>query len=315
MADNSQKKRSYNGEIDEFISRRYRVIARLNQGGTSEIFKAVDTADNSRVVIKILQSHDSGAHNNEKDDSRGKTLDISHRTIERSAEFMIQEANFLKNCKHPNIIRLHDFDLNGQRPYIILSYLGNNTLEKEIFKSSLNFSLKKTLEILKQLCSALEYVHNKGFVYCDVKPSNVISRKQKFTLIDFGLVRPIGMPVIGGTLGYMAPEILEKDSNLLKASPTLDVYSLGVLLYELLTGFHPLASHKFQGNEMASIPFDAKTILDKYAPPTLASDLNLFLPKVFDQILLKCIHRNPEDRYQTMSSLLKDFENEAAKLI
>lgn len=299
-------------EINKIVSENYHVIAQLSKGGTSEIYKAVDVSRNSMVAIKILPSHYSARDEKEDENHIGKTLDISHRIIEKSAEFMTQEANFLKNCHHPNIIRIRDYNLEAQRPYIVLDYLGNVTLENEIARSKRRFSIKKTLVILTHICSALGYIHRKGFVYCDIKPSNIISKRQKFTLIDFGLVRPIGMPVTGGTLGYMAPELLQNDSGLVKASPALDVYSLGILLYELLTGFHPLASQKIYGIRN-HYSFDRQSITDETTIPNLASMLNPFLPKAFDEMLLHCVNKDPKDRYQNMDALLKDFEREAVK--
>ncbi|MDP1818250.1 MAG: serine/threonine-protein kinase, partial [Leadbetterella sp.] len=292
--------KTYNGEIDKFVSQRYKVVALLSMGGTAEIYQAIDTSNKSKVVIKILPSHYSAVNEKGKNDSKGKTLDISHRIIDRSVEFITQEANFLKNCNHPNIIPLPDHNLNAKRPYIVLNYLGNSTLEKEILYSPRNFSIKKTLNILKQIGAALGYVHKKGFVYCDIKPSNIISRQQKFTLIDFGLIKPIGMAVSGGTIGYMPPELLQSDKGQVKASPAMDIYSLGILLYELLTGFHPLATQKiYDANNRYSFEIQR-------AIPNLASDLNPFLSKTIDEILLKCINKIPEDRYQNIDTLYLD---------
>ena len=313
MASND-KQDTYHGEIDEFISQRYHVIARISAGGTSEIYKALDVSRNSQVVIKILPPDYSASEEKNDEDSVGKTLDISHRIIEKSAEFMTQEANFLKNCQHPNIIRLHDYNLEARRPYIVLDYLGNISLENEIFNGNRKVSIKKTSNILAQICTALSYIHKKGFVYCDIKPSNIMSRRQKYTLIDFGLVRPIGMEITGGTIGYMAPEVLQNDSKNVKASPTLDIYAIGILLYELLTGFHPLASQKIYNNKN-SYSFDRQSITDKTSIPSRASDLNPFLPKAFDRILLDCINKNPKDRYQSMDALLQNFEKAVARSI
>jgi serine/threonine-protein kinase len=305
---------AYHGEINEFISQRYHVIGRISIGGTSEIYKAVDISRKSQVVIKILPPYYSASDEKGGSDSIGKTLDISHRIIEKSAEFLTQEANFLKNCHHTNIIRLRDYNLEVPRPYIVLDYLGDITLEKEIFNSKRRISIKKTLGILTHICAALGYIHRKGFVFCDVKPSNIISRRKKYTLIDFGLVRPVGMPITGGTIGYMAPEVLQHDSNNIEASPTLDIYALGILLYELLTGFHPLANQKIYSAKN-SYSFDRQSISDKSTIPSLASDLNPLLPKALDEILFNCIKKNPKERYQNMDALHKDFEKEASKLI
>jgi serine/threonine-protein kinase len=316
MSTGPSDQHAYHGEIDQFISEKYHVIAPISKGGTSEIYKAVDNTSNSMVAIKILPSpHFSGIHDqDEYEESVGKTLDIGHRIIDRSGEYIIQEANFLTNCLHPNIIRLRDYNLKGQRPYIVLDFKGNITLKNQILNNGKRFSIKETLKILTHLCSALGYIHKKGFVYCDVKPSNVMSNRQKITLIDFGLVCPIGMRVTGGTIGYMAPEILQVNSDQIKASPTLDIYALGIVLYELLTGFHPLASQKIYSSR-GNYFFDRPSITDKNSNPAAASELNPLLSKDFDDVLLRCVNKNPKDRYQNMDALLKDFEKEAVKLI
>jgi len=287
---------TYNGEIDEFVSRRYRVIARLSKGGTSEIYKAIDTFNNSKVAIKILLPEYAGI---EKDE---KNLEISPREIEKAYEFITQEAKFLETCHHPNIIHLRDYNLEAKLPYIVLDFLENITLEKEILYKGRTFSVKETLDILEQICDALGYVHDKGFVYCDLKPNNIISVRQNLTLIDFGLVRPINKPIIGGTIGYMAPEALQSYNNPVLATPALDVYSLGILLYELLTEFQPLTHHK-NTSEAAS------------TAPKLASALNPYLPKVFDNILLRCIEKKPEYRYHSIDLLIQDFTKAAKGFI
>ena len=315
MSSRSSDQNIYHGEIDQFISEKYHVIAPISKGGTSEIYKAVDNTRNSMVAIKILPLHFAGVNDQEEyEESVGKTLDIGHRIIDRSGEYIIQEANFLINCHHPNIIRLRDYNLKGERPYIVLDFIGNTTLKNQILNSRKRFSIKETLKILTHLCSALGYIHKKGFVYCDVKPSNVMSSRQKITLIDFGLVRPIGMRVTGGTIGYMAPEILQVNSDQVKASPALDVYALGIVLYELLTGFHPLASQKIY-NSRNNYFFDRRSITDKKSNPAPASELNPLISKDFDEVLLQCVNKNPKERYQNTDDLLTNFEKEARKLM
>jgi eukaryotic-like serine/threonine-protein kinase len=298
---------TYDGEIDEFVSRRYRVTARLSKGGTSEVFKAIDTFTNSKVVIKILLS--DYVEGFEKSDNE-KKLDIPAHEIEKAYEFITQEAKFLETCDHPSIIHLRDYNLESQRPYIVLDFLENITLEKEILYKNRTFSIKETLDILEQICDALGYVHDKGFVYCDLKPNNIISIHHNLTLIDFGLVRPINKPIIGGTLGYMAPEALQNYNNPVLATPALDVYALGILLYELLTEFHPLSDEKKYSESM-----DKLVLAQAQANPKLASELNPYLPKVFDKILLHCIEKKPEDRYQSMELLIQEFTKEAKVFI
>jgi serine/threonine-protein kinase len=122
------------------------------------------------------------------------------------------------------------------------------------------------------------------------------------------------MNISGGTIGYMAPEALQSSSDHVKARPTLDIYALGILLYELLTGFHPLANQKIYGKKN-SYSFDRQSITNKSAIPSLASNLNPLSPKAFDEILMRCVSKDPNDRYQNMDALHKDFEKEAVKLI
>ncbi|MCX6060125.1 MAG: serine/threonine-protein kinase [Chloroflexi bacterium] len=303
----------YNGEIDKFISQRYRVIARLSKGGTSEIFKAIDKFNNSKVAIKILLTEYVDDPEEVIDNKDGIIPGSPNHEIAKAHEFITQEVKFLESCHHPNIIHLRDYNLTAERPYIVLDFLENITLEKEILHKNRTFSIKETLSILEQICDVLGYVHNKGYVYCDLKPNNIISINQNLILIDFGLIRPINTPILGGTIGYMAPEALQSYNNPVLAEPTLDIYSLGILLYELLTEFHPTA---YQNNINVANHSEGKNISTKATPnPKLASELNPYLPKVFDKILLHCIENNPKDRYQITDHLIRDFTKEAKSFI
>ena len=305
-----KKKRAYSGEIEEFIPRRFHVLSHLSNGGTSEIYKAIDTVDNSKVVIKILPSDYAAASQQEGE----KPFGIARREIEQASEFITQEGKFLEACHHPNIIRQHGYNLESRRPYIILDYLENKTLDKIILLRKRYFSIKETLNIVAQICTALSYVHNKGFVYCDLKPNNIIYRQKKLTLIDFGFVKPINMLVNGGSIGYLAPEILDGEHYEAKATPALDIYALGILLYELLTRQHPfLSQSSLDRKDRYSI--DRKILANIYAIPKSASDLNPSLPKGFDAILLRCIEKHPRDRYQSMDSLFQEFSQEAGRFI
>lgn len=299
----------YNGEIDSYISNRYRVIMPVSKGGTSEIYKAIDTADNKYVAIKILPQDFNGQY--EEDDyeqSVGKTLDLGHRIIDKSGEYIIQEANFLFACKHPNIIKLRAHHLKNERPYIVLDYAGQITLKSRIAKKRMSFP--EAARVVQHICSTLDYIHKKGFVYCDIKPSNIMMVRGKSILIDFGLVCPTGVEVTGGTIGYMAPELLHSRNRNLKASPTLDIYSLGLLIYEMLTGFHPRTGQKFNLRNQGG----GESPLSEKFFPSPASILNPSISKGIDDILFKCIDENPEHRYQTAGELLEDFDLEIRKL-
>lgn len=308
-----KKKRAYSGEIEEFIPRQFHVLSLLSHGGISEIYKAVDTRDNSIVVIKILPS-DQVVVSQQEGENYEKHFGIAGGEIEQASEFIAQEAKFLEICQHPNIIRQHGYNLESRRPYIILDYLEKETLDKIILSRKSYFSIKETLNIIAQICAALSYVHNKGFVYCDLKPNNIIYCPKRLTLIDFGFVKPINMRVNGGSIGYLAPEILDDELNEAKATPALDIYALGILLYELLTMQHPFSSRSSVDPKNQRF-IDRNFLLNRHAAPRLASDLNPSLPKGFDAILLRCIEKHPRDRYQSMDALFQEFSQEAGRFI
>lgn len=304
----SKTQGKYQGEIDRYISNRYEVMLPISKGGTSEIYKALDTTTQELVAIKILPQDFVGQEDDEDyEESIGKTIDFGHRIIDKSGEYIIQEANFLRVCKHPNIINLKAHHLKNERPYIVLEYAGRVTLKNRILNNSLDF--RQAVKVIDHICSALDFIHKKGFVYCDVKPSNVMLIRNKSILIDFGLVCPAGAEVTGGTIGYMAPELLHGQGRDLKASPALDIYSLGLLIYEMLTGFHPLASQLHLHRDT-----EPKTRIGPNTMASPASILNPALSKGIDDILFRCIDKKPENRYLSAGDLLNDFQREIQKL-
>ncbi|RME85112.1 MAG: serine/threonine protein kinase, partial [Planctomycetota bacterium] len=199
---------------------------KINQGGFGEIWEAFFEGDPSqKFAVKILD-------------------------YPEGFDYLKQEYQVLKKLHHPQILKPTYADFEHDPPYVVLEYIEGENL-REILKSKGGFSLKETLNIIDQLLDIVEYIHKKGVVHCDIKPENIILRPNgEVILLDFGLAFcpetlqsqillsgafDSGTKNIAGTIQYMSPE--QKKGE--KITPSVDIYALGVLFYELLTGELP----------------------------------------------------------------------------
>ena len=184
--------------IADVLGGRYRLVRLLGRGGMSDVYEAVDERDGTSVALKIVRSGDP-------EFVRRLTL----------------EAQALERFEHPGLIRLLDTGLAGDDAYLVMQFVDGPTLAESLQKGSL--SAPTTAALGARMADALAYVHSQGVVHRDVKPSNIlINRRGEPILTDFGLARL-------GTPAYMPPEEMRDE-------PAGDVYSLGVVLYESLTG-------------------------------------------------------------------------------
>jgi serine/threonine protein kinase len=254
---------------------RYRILARLGRGGLAEVYKAYQPGLDRYVSIKVLHSHF-------RDD------DDLMRRFER-------EALIISRLRHPNIVPVYDFDREGDLYFMAMEYIDGPTLKDEMkARKSANqpFSLEEIARIFMALCSAIEYAHNRQMVHRDLKPSNVmINQEGQVVLTDFGIARVIGgtqHTPIGATVGtpaYMSPEQCQGQ----RGDERSDIYSLGVILYEMATG---------------TVPYDAETpfaIVIKHIsePLPVPTEVNPNIPESVERVILKAMSKNPNDRYQT----------------
>lgn len=247
----------------QVLANRYRVIELIARGGMGAIYRVHDNVLREEVALKTLLPQFA----------RDKTI------VER----FYNEARIARQLSHPNIVRVHDIGMAGSIMYISMEYLQGRSLRAmtEHLPSGERLPIRAVLDVFDQLCAALEYAH-RYTVHRDIKPENVmVTSDGTAKLLDFGISKlfahaQLTMPdIVMGTPQYMAPEQFQDSA---KVDGRADIYSLGVVLYEVLTGTLP-------------------TVMSK--PVSQMSQV----PATFDPIVAKCLEADPDRRYQTVSEL------------
>jgi len=209
---------------------------------------------------------------------------------EDARQHFVQEARAMALVNHPNVLAIHSFGEHGDIPYFVMELVEGQTVDSWLSRSDGATVLDEALAILNDVCQGVSAIHAAGTVHCDLKPSNVLLDNQlRVRVADLGLAAPYvdgGVTkVIAGTPEYMAPE-LAFDTNV-PASKSSDIYALGCMAYEMLTG---------------SLPFDGRTalaIMVRHATeePMRPSERRPGLPVAFDDVLLKALRKRPQDRF------------------
>jgi eukaryotic-like serine/threonine-protein kinase len=264
----------------------YRIERKLGQGGMGEVFSAYDSRLDRSVALKILPEH-------------------SMRDPDRVRRFK-QEARAASSLNHPNIITIYDIGELEERRFIAAELIEGENLRERMLRGPMKPS--EILDITIQTANALSAAHQAGIVHRDIKPENIMLRKDAFVkVVDFGLAKltegrkataasrvSTQSGIVMGTVRYMSPE----QTRGLKIDFLTDIFSLGVLLYEMVAG---------------RLPFDGETnsdvivsILTKEAPP-----LSKYVedsPEELDRIVKKALQKNREERYQNIKELIDDLE-------
>ncbi|MFH0931287.1 MAG: serine/threonine-protein kinase [Candidatus Zixiibacteriota bacterium] len=264
---------------------RYKVIEIIGKGAMGTVYKGVDPAIDRLVALKTIRVDTIG----------------SPEEWDELKDRLIKEAQAAGKLSHPNIVTIYDVGQEGDLYYIAMEYLPGYTLDKMIQKKSeLNYKLVAKMMI--QACQALSYAHEKGIVHRDIKPANImILDNFDIKVMDFGIARFGGssMTQTGlamGTPSYIAPEVVQGK----RADKRSDIFSLGVVLYEILTSQKP-----FKGESISALIY---SILNDQ--PVLPSAINEKTPTLFDRVVGKALVKNPEERFQNaleMEVQLKEF--------
>ncbi len=279
------------GLIGKVIDGRYRIIQKLGEGGSGIVYKAEHTVFQNFIAIKVLHPR--------------------HASDERALRRFLHEARTVVRLRHPNAIAVHEFGVVGNLPYLVMEYVEGLSLTDLIIKDG-PFSLSRTFEITKQICAALASAHGMGIVHRDLKPDNIMIRPEKdgaelVQVLDFGIAKILtpttpeaanitreGVPC--GTPHYMSPEqVLAKELD-----HRSDLYSLGIIIYEMLTGTAPFS-------ECSPIEVMFKQIHTVPIPPSEFCP-ELKIPENIERIVAKLLEKEPEKRYQTADELVADFE-------
>jgi serine/threonine-protein kinase len=270
---------------------RYVVIEPLGMGAMGTVYKGKDPSIDRLVALKTIRL-DSIADKSEIGELR---------------ERLSREAKAAGNLSHPNIVTIYDFGLQGNLQYIAMEYIEGYTLES-VLERQLQLNYRIIASIVMQVCSALEYAHKMGIIHRDVKPANIMVMENfKVKVMDFGIAHfeSSSMTQTGiamGTPNYISPEQLKGK----EVTPSSDIFSLGVVLYELLTHRKPFAAE--------NISSLINQILNEQPPPP--SSIDHKIPPLFDLILRKALAKDPAERYRTakdMSAALDDFTVSFAK--
>jgi serine/threonine-protein kinase len=268
--------------IDTLFDGRYRIERKLGAGGMADVYLAEDQELGRRVAIKIL----NGRHANDD------------QFIERFR----REAKNAAALNHPNIVSIYDRGNAEDTYYIAMEFLDGRTL-KELIVSRGAAPVNVAIEYARQILSALRFAHRHGIVHRDIKPHNVlVDGEGRVKVTDFGIARAGTSQMtetgsIVGTAQYLSPEQARGG----EVDPRSDLYSLGVVLYELLTGKTP-----FEGDTPVEIAM--KHLSNAPEPP---SKLRPDIPRELDMVVLRALAKNPDDRYQSADEMEADLERVA----
>ena len=274
--------------IGTTLDNRYEIVKRLGEGGMGVVYEARHVVLGKKFAIKILRS----------DLSNNKEI------VER----FIQEAKAASSIGHENIIEVTDF---GYTPdgnlYFVMEFLNGESLDT-ILQRDGKLPIQRSLTILRQVALALNAAHKEGIIHRDLKPENIfiVNRKdgsQFVKVLDFGIAKVsqdgtgsklTRTGVVFGTPQYMSPEQAQGK----KIDARSDIYSLGVVAYEMVTGRVPFTGESF-------MEIMTKHILDEPPPP---SQFLPSIPKELENFILKCIAKKPEDRYQSMEEVIHEID-------
>jgi non-specific serine/threonine protein kinase len=258
--------------VGTLIDGRYRLDAEIGRGAMGIVYLARDIPNDQDVAIKVLN------------------LDTSNNLTRQQ---FLQEAETVSGFHHPHIVSVHEtgmIDIGGPEllPFIAMEFVQGTSLNE---LRALTYST--IIDIGKQICEALEHIHNLGFVYRDLKPGNILIEKRGLhyfvKLIDFNLVRPRGMAYratessIAGSFFFLAPELITGQL----ADVASDLYALGITFYEMITGRLPFSD------------FDEHTLLLQHleAAVTPPSQSRADVPPALETIVLRLLEKNPKDRF------------------
>ncbi len=258
----------------------YRIVEQIGQGGMATVYRAYHDRLDRHVAIKMM-----------------------HKSFLDDQDFLARftrEAQIVAKLEHPNIVPIYDFSEYEGQPYLVMKEIKGRSLKSRLYKSAL--SLAEILHIMGTVAAALDYAHKQGILHRDIKPSNIVLDVNDVPyLTDFGLARimqsgatTMSAEVMLGTPHYISPE---QASGLTDLDARTDLYSLGIVLYELVVG---------------QVPFNADTpyaiVHDHiYSPVPMPRQVNPEIPDEIEEVLLKALSKDPNERYNTAKEMMDDF--------
>ena len=264
----------------ELIDNRYKIVKSIGEGGMANVYLAWDTILERDVAVKIL---------------RGDLSD-DEKFIRRFQ----REANSASSLKHPNIVEMYDVGEDDGKYFIVMEYVDGKTL-KSLIKKRGALNLTESIDIMMQLASGIACAHDSYIIHRDIKPQNVmILEDGRVKITDFGIAMALNnneltqTNSVMGSVHYLPPEQASGSGSTIKS----DIYSLGILMFELLTGKVP-----FKGDNAVEIAI--KHMKDQI--PSVCS-INNTIPQSVENIVLKACAKNPKNRYETVSEMYEDLK-------
>lgn len=260
---------------------KYEIIELLGQGGMATVYKGYQPEIDRFVAVKVLPPHPGQ----------------DRQFIDR---FRL-EARTIAQLQHPHILPMHDYGSDANILYLVMAYVSGGSLKDRIERGPL--PLQEAEHLLRQIASALDYAHRRGVIHRDIKPDNILLDDEGNALLaDFGIVKILegdatsGLTGTGGVLGtpaYMAPE----QSQGLGVTPKTDIYALGVIVYEMLTGRQPY---------QADTPMQVMLKHITEPVPSLL-EVSAGMPPALEMVMSRVLAKDPEDRYDTATEFAQEF--------
>jgi serine/threonine-protein kinase len=268
-------------EIGDKIDGRYRIVSRVGSGGMAEVYEATDIFSKKIVAIKIMK----------------EDLLKNPENLKRFKYELISSASL----NHPNIVKVYNQGEVDGRPYIANEFIKGQTL-KEKLDFSTSLSVHESCEIMLQLCSAVNYIHQHGVIHRDIKPQNIYYMSDgTVKLGDFGIAineqdfSDSNSNSIMGSVHYLAPELCQSGH----ATVQSDIYALGVTFFELITGRLP-----YEDGE--AIDIAVQHVKKPFPSPT---KFNPNLSKEIEHIIMKACKKDPKERYESAFLMAQDIDN------
>lgn len=267
----------------------FKIISPIAKGGMGRVYLAEHERDGRRIAIKVLLEH--------------------FRDDRKRSQYLLREVKVARKLRHPNVIDIYGLHRQNGISYLLMEFMAGGNLRQ--YMESRSLTLGDKINLILQICAGLYYIHDHKFengrfhsiIHRDIKPENILLTKEgQVKVADFGL--SVAEEFWGrrnsksraGTLRYMSPEqVMGKNLDM-----RTDIYSLGLVIYELLTGRLPYSSQ--DKKQYMRMIIDKKLRL---APPSYASEK---IPRQFDVVTMKALQRNPSDRYQTMAEMILDLQ-------